>query len=132
MNSSNKNFGKLNIEDVIENKNFVLCVNENLREIVPVANTYATKVTYFKDLSNLDRAEPGQFQLIISHEDYDEIQKLISDNSDVYFIYVHNNAMGSMSQKPNTLIIKDKEIPSLIRKLEGSRKENIKSEEEEQ
>ena len=39
----------------------------------------------------------------------------------MFVIYVSNDMPST--QKGNTLIIKEKEIPSLIRKLEGSRKE---------
>ena len=54
MNSSNKNFGNMNIEDVIESKNFALCVNEKLKDTFPVGNFYASKVTYFKELDQLE------------------------------------------------------------------------------
>ena len=67
MNSSNKNFAHMNIEDVIESKNFALCVNEKLKDTFPVGNFYASKVTYFKELDQLEPNESGQSQLIISN-----------------------------------------------------------------
>lgn len=104
MNSSNKNFGHLDIEDVIESKNFILNVNEKLRDTFPVGNFYASKVIYFKDLEQMGKADPGQSQLIISNEKYGDIQRLITENPDVFVIYVSND-MPSV-QKGNTLIIK--------------------------
>ena len=128
MNSSNKNFSNLNIEDVIESKNFTLCVNEKLKDTFPVGNFYASKVTYFKDLDQLEPTESGQSQLIISNEKYGDIQKLMTENPDMFVIYVSNDMPST--QKGNTLIIKEKEIPSLIRKLEGSRKEMMYKEDQ--
>lgn len=103
MNSSNKNFGNLDIEDVIESKNFVLNVNEKLRDTFPVGNFYASKVTYFKDLDQLEHSEPGQSQLIISNEKYGDIQKIVHDNMDIFVVYVSNEMPSG--QKNNTLII---------------------------
>lgn len=55
------------IEDVIESKNFVLSVNNKLRDVFPVGNFYASKVKYFKDLGKLSQIESGKTQLLISN-----------------------------------------------------------------
>ena len=52
----------------------------------------------------MGKADPGQSQLIISNEKYGDIQRLITENPDVFVIYVSND-MPSV-QKGNTLIIK--------------------------
>lgn len=52
LNSSNKP-SPIGIEEVIENKNFVLSVNEKLKNIFPIGNFYASKVKYFKNFKNL-------------------------------------------------------------------------------
>lgn len=66
LNSSNKP-SSIGIEEVIQNKNFVLSVNEKLRNIFPIGNFYASKVKYFRNLKNLGKLEPGKSQIIISN-----------------------------------------------------------------
>lgn len=66
MNSSNKP-STIDIEEVIENKNFVLSVNEKLKNIFPIGNFYASKVKYFRDIKTLGRLETGKSQIIISN-----------------------------------------------------------------
>lgn len=104
MNSSNKP-SSIGIEEVIENKNFVLSVNEKLRNIFPIGNFYASKVKYFKTLKNLGKLEPGKSQIIISNENLHEIQEITEKNPDTFVIYV-NNEMPT-GQSGNTLIIKE-------------------------
>ena len=73
MNSSNKP-SNIDIEQVIENKNFILSVNEKLKNIFPVGNFYASKVKYFKNLKTISKLDPGKAQIIISNENLPQIQ----------------------------------------------------------
>lgn len=104
MNSSNKP-SNIDIEEVIENKNFVLSVNEKLKNIFPVGNFYASKVKYFKNLKTLSKLDPGKAQIIISNENLPEIQELTEKNSDTFVIYVNNDM--PTGQNGNILIIKE-------------------------
>lgn len=51
----------------MESKNFVINLNEKLRETFPVGNLYANKVQYFKQLGAVDKQAPDN-QLLITNE----------------------------------------------------------------
>lgn len=60
------NFRSMSLEDLIESKNFILNIDERLRDSFPVGNIYANKINYFRNLGSIDRNSPLNQLLITS------------------------------------------------------------------
>lgn len=71
--SSNALYSNINyqnnsaLEDVIESKQFIIQINETLKDTFPVGNLYTNGVKTFKSISQID-PNSGSNQVIISDE----------------------------------------------------------------
>lgn len=81
----------MSLEDVIESKNFVLNVNEKLRESFPVGNIYAHNINYFRNLESINRNTPLN-QLLITNENITEARNLAQKNPNIFLVYVGDDA----------------------------------------
>lgn len=101
---------------MIENKNFVINLNQKLRDSFPVGNLYANKVNYFKNLETIDKSSRLN-QLVITNENLNEVKSLLQNNPNMFLVYVSNDIPAG--KEGNSMVIKQTEIPKFIIDLEG-------------
>lgn len=65
-NSNIKENNNTSLEDVVESKNFIINLSDNLKDTFPVGNLYTNGVKHFKNLKSVDMNSPLN-QLIVTN-----------------------------------------------------------------
>ena len=107
-----------NLQSILANKNYVLNIDNQLKGLFPVGKFFANKATFFSNLNSIPLSQNGAAQVIISTEMSPKMVDL-SESPENYVIVVGDDEV-KQKNIGNVMIMREEEIPGLIRKLEDS------------
>ena len=106
------------LESILAGKNYVLNIDDQLKGLFPVGKFFANKATFFNHHNRIPAADNDSAQLIISTEITPEMVAYSQDPSK--FVIVVGEVQPNQKNIGNVLLMREEEIPGLIKKLEGS------------
>jgi hypothetical protein len=110
------------LESILANKNYVLSIDDKLKGLFPVGKFFANKATFFTNPNEIPVVENGASQVIVSTQVSPQMVHL-SEDPEKYVIVV-GKVPQSQKNIGNVMVMKEEEIPGLIKRLEGSNVED--------
>lgn len=94
-------------------------INEKLKNKLPIGKFYARNIDYFNNVDELKKNNSSLPQLIISNEKLNDLQNVCDKMPLALVVYVSNDKKIKSLKSPNTLVISEEYMPTLIKKLQG-------------
>lgn len=95
----------MSLEDIVQSKNFVIHLKDNLRDSFNVANLYTKGVENFKNYKSINVNLPLN-QIIVTNENLNEVKSWVENNPKLFLVYVSDKDTLPEGQEGNTVILK--------------------------